>query len=50
MGQNVILHGCDFERSRSSIKVNKFSIRPSQLTNKYECKVSSKFYCLFLVI
>ena len=28
MAQNVILQGCDLERSMSSVKVNKFSIRP----------------------
>ena len=28
MAQNVILQGCDLERSMSSVKVNKFSMRP----------------------
>ena len=28
MAQTVILQGCDLERSMSSVKVNKFSIRP----------------------
>ena len=28
MTQNIILQGCDLERSRSSVTVNKFSIRP----------------------
>ena len=31
MAQNVILQVCDLERSRSSMKANKFSIRPHHL-------------------
>ena len=47
MVQNVILQGCDLERSRSSVKVSKFSIRPLSPTYKYTCEVSLKSYCQF---
>ena len=43
MAQNVILQGCDLERSRSSVKVKKFFfIKPQPLTHKYTCAVSLK--------
>ena len=44
MAQIVILQGCDLERSRSSVKVKTFSIRPPPPTHKYTCDVSLKFY------
>ena len=47
MAQNVILQGCDFERSRSSVKVKMFSINLPPPTHKYTCEVSSKSYCQF---
>ena len=34
MAQNVILHVCDLERSRSSMKVKMFSITPRHLPIK----------------
>ena len=48
MAQNVILQGCEVERSRSSVKANKFSIRPLPFTHKYTCEVSLKSYCQFV--
>ena len=45
MAQNVILQGCDLERSRSSVKVKNFSIRPPTFTCKYTYEVSLKSYC-----
>ena len=47
MAQNVILHGCDLERSRSCVKVNKFSIRPPPLIHKYMCEISLESYRQF---
>ena len=47
MAQNVILQGCDLERSRSSVKVNKFSIKSLSPTHKYTCEVSLKSYNQF---
>ena len=47
MAKNMILQVCDLEKSRSSVKVNKFSIRPPSLTHKYMCEVSLKSYRQF---
>ena len=47
MAQNVISQGCDLERSRSLVKVKKFSIRLLSLIHKYTCEASSKSYCQF---
>ena len=35
MAQNVILQHCDLERSRSSAKINKFSIIPLPPAHKF---------------
>ena len=47
MAPKEISQGCDLERSRSSVKVNKFSIRPPPPTVKYTCEVLLKSYCQF---
>ena len=47
MAQNVILQVYDLERSRLSMKVKWFSIRPLPPTHKYMYQVSLKFYCQF---
>ena len=47
MAQNVVFQVCNLERSRSSMKVKKFSIRPPPPTHKYMCEVPLKC-CQFL--
>ena len=47
MAQNVILQVYDLERSRPSVKVKWFSIRPLPRTHKYTYQVSLKSYCQF---
>ena len=49
MAQNVIFQVCDLERSRSSMKVKKFSIRPPPPAHKYTCEVPLK-YCQFWIV
>ena len=50
MTQNVILQGCDLERSRSSVKVKSFSISTQPSTHKYIYEVSWRVFCHFLVL
>ena len=50
MADNVILFGCDIERSRSSVKVKNFSIRRLPATLKYTCEVSLKSYYQYFLL
>ena len=44
MAQNVILHICDLERSRSNTRVNKILHCNAHTTHEYTCEVSLKSY------
>ena len=44
MAQNVILHICDLERSRSNTRSIKFCTAMRTLPHEYTCEVSLKSY------
>ena len=48
LSYNVILQGCDLERSRSSMKVKKFFVSPPLPNHNYTREVSWKSYCQFV--